>query len=55
MRGLDWIAFNVECAIGRRASSPERAALARRLLPGLLAEFPRRAAMALRVSGTVTP
>jgi Ser/Thr protein kinase RdoA (MazF antagonist) len=55
MRGLDWIAFNVECAIGRRAASPERAALAGRLTPGLLAEFPRRTTLALRVGEALTP
>lgn len=55
MRGLDWIAFNVECAIGRRPASPDRAARAERLTPVLLAEFPGRTALALRIGGTLAP
>lgn len=55
MTGLDWIAFNVECAIGRRPAPPERAALAESLVPGLLSGFPRRTAAALRVGETLRP
>ncbi|HSD01928.1 MAG TPA: hypothetical protein VLB81_06150 [Gaiellales bacterium] len=55
MTGLDWIAFNVECAIGQRSAPPARAALAESLVPGLLAAFPRRMAAALRVGATLRP
>jgi hypothetical protein len=40
MIGLDWIAFNVERAIGIRLSAPAEAALSHTLVPGLLAEVP---------------
>jgi Ser/Thr protein kinase RdoA (MazF antagonist) len=55
MTGLDWIAFNVECAIGQRSAQPERAALAHKLVPELLAEFPRQIAVALRVGEALAP
>jgi aminoglycoside phosphotransferase (APT) family kinase protein len=55
MIGLDWIAFNVECAIGRRPAPPERTALAHRLVPGLIAEVPGQVAIALRVSEALAP
>ena len=55
MTGLDWIAFNVDCAIGRRSAPPERVALAHKLVPELLANFPRRIAVALRVGEALAP
>ena len=53
--GLDWIAFNVECAIGQRSAPLERAALAHELVPELLAELPRRIAVALGIGETLAP
>jgi Ser/Thr protein kinase RdoA (MazF antagonist) len=55
MTSLDWIAFNVECATGRRSATPERAALADQLAPGLLAEFPHEVESAFRVGETLVP
>ena len=55
MTGLDWIAFNVECAIGQRSAPLERAALAHELVPELLAELPRRIAVALGIGETLAP
>jgi Ser/Thr protein kinase RdoA (MazF antagonist) len=55
MTGLDWIAFNVDCAIGRRSAPPERVALAHKLVPELLADFPRRIAVALRAGKALMP
>ncbi len=46
---LDWVAFNVERAIGLRPASPEEAVLAGRLVPTLLASLPRQAHAAVRV------
>ena len=51
MTGLDWVAFNVERAIGRRPATAAEAALAHELVPRLLAGIPRHASTALRVSG----
>ncbi|HVB42420.1 MAG TPA: aminoglycoside phosphotransferase family protein [Streptosporangiaceae bacterium] len=42
MTGLDWVAFNVERAIGARPASRAETALAHELLPGLLAAIPRQ-------------
>jgi hypothetical protein len=55
MTGLDWIAFNVECAIGQRSAPLERAALAHELVPELLAELPRRIAVTLGIGETLAP
>jgi aminoglycoside phosphotransferase (APT) family kinase protein len=55
MAGLDWVAFNVERAIGQRPASPEQAELARRIVPGLLAELPRRTELALRAGEVLVP
>ncbi|HEY1675153.1 MAG TPA: aminoglycoside phosphotransferase family protein [Streptosporangiaceae bacterium] len=50
MIGLDWVAFNVERAIGLRAVSAQEASLARELVPGLLAAIGVQAAVAARIS-----
>jgi Ser/Thr protein kinase RdoA (MazF antagonist) len=49
MIGLDWVAFNLERAIGARPASPAEAALGDRLAPGLLAELPAHVDVALRI------
>ena len=49
MRGLDWIAFNVERAIGARPATPAEAALGAGLVPGLVAEVPRQVEIARQV------
>jgi hypothetical protein len=46
MIGLDWVAFNVERAIGLRPAASTEASLARGIIPGLLAAIPARAAAA---------
>jgi hypothetical protein len=50
MIGLDWVAFNVERAIGLRPSGAQEASLARELVPGLLAAIPVQAVAAARIS-----
>jgi hypothetical protein len=58
MIGLDWVAFNVERAVGLRpAAAPEaslaaapEASLARGLVPGLLAAIPAQAAAAAQIA-----
>jgi aminoglycoside phosphotransferase (APT) family kinase protein len=50
MTGLDWVVFNVERALGRRPASPSEAALARELVPTLLAAIPGQVAIALRIT-----
>jgi aminoglycoside phosphotransferase (APT) family kinase protein len=50
MTGLDWAAFNVARALGLRPASPADAALARDLLPALLAAIPGQVATALRIT-----
>jgi len=49
MVGLDWIAFNVERAIGLRPATPDEAQLARRLIPRLLAGLPDSVGAAMRL------
>ena len=49
MIGLDWVAFNVERAVGLRPAAAPEASLARDLVPGLLAAIPAQAAAATRV------
>lgn len=49
MIGLDWVAFNVERALGRRPAAPAEVARAHELIPGLLAAIPRQAGTALRI------
>ena len=50
MIGLDWVAFNVERAIGLRPTPAAAASLARELVPGLLAAIPAQAAAAAQIS-----
>jgi hypothetical protein len=52
MTGLDWVAFQVERAVGRRPAAPAEVERAHELVPGLLAVIPRHAAVALR-SGSI--
>jgi Ser/Thr protein kinase RdoA (MazF antagonist) len=47
--GLDWLAFNVERAIGVRRASDDEVALSRRLVPELIADTPRQVDVALRL------
>lgn len=49
MIGLDWIAFNVERAIGLRRAALAETALSHMLVPGLLAELPIKVQAALEV------
>lgn len=49
MTGLDWIAFNVERAIGLRPATVAETALARKLAPELLAAIPHEVSVAIRV------
>jgi Ser/Thr protein kinase RdoA (MazF antagonist) len=46
---LDWIAFNVERALGLRDALPAEAALANALVPRLLADYPRHVGIAVRI------
>ena len=50
MIGLDWVAFNVERAIGLRPATGAAASLARDLVPGLLAGITTQAAAAAHIS-----
>jgi hypothetical protein len=50
MIGLDWVAFNVERAIGLRPAIAAEARLARDLVPGLLAGLTTQAAAAAHIS-----
>jgi hypothetical protein len=50
MIGLDWVAFNVERAIGQRPTPAAEASMARELVPGLLAAIPAQAAAAAQIS-----
>lgn len=50
MVGLDWVAFNVDRALGRRPASPVQVATAHRLLPDLLGAIPRALETALRIT-----
>ena len=50
MVGIDWIAFNVDRALGRRPASTDDVATAHRLLPALLAAIPHELDSALRIS-----
>lgn len=49
MSGLDWLAFNVERAIGARPAEPADAVVGDGLVPELLAALPGQLAMALRL------
>lgn len=53
MVSLDWIAFNVERAVGLRQATPEEAALGERLVPELLAQLPDQLALALRATAVL--
>jgi Ser/Thr protein kinase RdoA (MazF antagonist) len=55
MIGLDWVAFNVERAVGLRPVAAPEASLARDLVPGLLAAIPAQAAAATRVRDLDAP
>jgi Ser/Thr protein kinase RdoA (MazF antagonist) len=50
MIGLDWVAFNVERAIGLRPATAAENALARKLAPGLLTAIPHQVSVAMRIS-----
>jgi hypothetical protein len=50
MVGLDWVALNVERALGRRPASSVDVATAHRLLPELLASMPHELETALRIT-----
>ena len=50
MVGLDWVAFNVERAIGLRSAAAAETSLARTIVTGLLAAIPAQAAAAARIS-----
>ena len=53
--GLDWIALNVERAIGLRPATNAEAALAGRLVPGLVLAIPGEVATANRISELLEP
>ena len=53
--GLDWVAFNVERAIGLRPAAAAEARVARAVVPGLLAAIPAQAAAASRVRDLDAP
>jgi Ser/Thr protein kinase RdoA (MazF antagonist) len=55
MIGLDWVAFNVERAIGLRPAATAEVSLARGIVPGLLAAIPVQAAAASRVRDLDAP
>jgi Ser/Thr protein kinase RdoA (MazF antagonist) len=50
MSGLDWIAFNVERAIGLRPATAAERARAHKLAPRLLAAIPTEVSVAIRIS-----
>jgi aminoglycoside phosphotransferase (APT) family kinase protein len=50
MNGLDWIAFNVERALGQRPASPAEVTRSQNLLTGLLAALPGQLDAALRIT-----
>lgn len=54
MTGLDWIAFNVERAIGLRHAEPAETETARHLVPTLLNALPQQVDVALHVRETLT-
>jgi aminoglycoside phosphotransferase (APT) family kinase protein len=49
MTGLDWIAFNVERAIGLRDAGPGEADTAQHMVPPLLEDLPKKVDLALQV------
>jgi len=53
MTGLDWIAFNMERAIGLRAATAAETAQARKLAPQLLATMPDQVSAATRIGDTL--
>jgi aminoglycoside phosphotransferase (APT) family kinase protein len=50
MIALDWVAFNVERAIGLRPATAAETVLARKLAPELLAAIPDQVSMTMRIS-----
>ncbi|HEY3005165.1 MAG TPA: aminoglycoside phosphotransferase family protein [Kribbellaceae bacterium] len=55
MVNLDWIAFNVERALGLHGATPRDVALGNQLVPGLLARLPRQLEASLRVAELFAP
>jgi hypothetical protein len=55
MIGLDWVAFNVERAIGLRPATAAETTLARKLAPELLAAIPIQVSVTMRISGILNP
>jgi hypothetical protein len=51
MADLDWIAFNVERALGIRPATAQEVALGNHLVPDLVARLPERLAVAGRLPG----
>jgi aminoglycoside phosphotransferase (APT) family kinase protein len=49
MTGLDWIGFNVERAIGLRATGRDESDTAQRIVPSLLEDLPKKVDLALHV------
>ena len=50
MIGLDWVAFNIERAIGLRPASAAESAQAHELVPQLLQAIPDQVRVAIRIS-----
>lgn len=50
MVGIDWVAFNVDRALGRWPASPADVARAHKLLPDLLAAIPHELETAMRIT-----
>jgi hypothetical protein len=55
MSGLDWIAFNIERAIGLRPATLDEAELAQTLVPGLLTDLPNQVGTAMRLGELLLP
>ncbi|MDR2983323.1 MAG: hypothetical protein LBV34_00645, partial [Nocardiopsaceae bacterium] len=53
--GLDWIAFNIERAIGLRPATTGETDLAETLVPGLLTGIPRQLGAAMRLGELLLP
>jgi hypothetical protein len=49
MTGLDWVAFNVQRAIGLRPATAAETALAQKLAPQLLAAIHHEVSVAMRI------
>lgn len=55
LSSVDWLALNVERALGRRDGDPSVIALGHELVPELLAVLPRQLAVALKVDQYLAP